>query len=178
MPSRQTAEKVAIAVLGSPFPNSSSEKITHLLLDSLESKGWKTDIVELSELPSDALLLRSKSNIVDAALSSKGHIPGPLLFAANGDDFSSGNVAFSFSPRFSHTYGDARHLPSILIENHSLKPFRQRVLGTYVFMEQAILTMAKHYDAVKKAVTLDQNQAKESRPLLQSNQNYYCDLQF
>ncbi|HCH43006.1 MAG TPA: carboxypeptidase, partial [Algoriphagus sp.] len=99
---------------------------------------------------------------VDAALSSKGHIPGPLLFAANGDDFSSGNVAFSFSPRFSHTYGDARHLPSILIENHSLKPFRQRVLGTYVFMEQAILTMAKHYDAVKKAVTLDQNQAKES----------------
>ena len=70
MPSRQTAEKVAIAVLGSPFPNSSSEKITQLLLDSLESKGWKTDIVELSELPSDALLLRSKSNIVDAALNS------------------------------------------------------------------------------------------------------------
>lgn len=70
MPSRQAVERVAIAVLGSPFPNSSSEKITQLVLDSLKSKGWKTDIVELFELPSDALLLRSKSDIVDAALNS------------------------------------------------------------------------------------------------------------
>ncbi len=70
MPSRRAVEKVAIAVLGSPFPNSSSEKITQLVLDSLESKGWKTYIIELSELPSDALLLRSKSDIVDSALNS------------------------------------------------------------------------------------------------------------
>ncbi len=67
---------------------------------------------------------------VDQALKNMGHIPGPLLFAANGDDFSGGNIAFSFSPRFSHTYGDIRHMASILIENHSLKPFEQRVLGT------------------------------------------------
>lgn len=97
---------------------------------------------------------------VDQALSDWGHIPGPLLFAANGQDFSEGNVAFSFSPRFSHTYGDARHLPSILIENHSLKPFRQRVLGTYVFLEQAIKSIGRHYSAVKAAVEADQNQAK------------------
>ena len=99
---------------------------------------------------------------VDQALEDWGHIPGPLLFAANGRDFSAGNVAFSFSPRFSHTYGDVRHLPSILIENHSLKPFRQRVLGTYVFMEQAIKTMASHFEAVQQAIEKDQNQAKES----------------
>ncbi|KPQ15866.1 MAG: putative carboxypeptidase [Algoriphagus marincola HL-49] len=99
---------------------------------------------------------------VDQALQDWGHIPGPLLFAANGRDFSAGNVAFSFSPRFSHTYGDARHLPSILIENHSLKPFRQRVLGTYVFMEQAIKTMASHFEAVQQAIEKDQNQAKEA----------------
>ena len=70
MPSRRGVEKVAIAVLGSPIPNSSSKKITQLVLDSLESKGWKTYIIELSELPSDALLLRSKSDIVDSALNS------------------------------------------------------------------------------------------------------------
>jgi murein tripeptide amidase MpaA len=75
---------------------------------------------------------------IDQALSAMGHIPGPLLFAANGNDFSGGNMAFSFSPRFSHTYGDIRHMASILIENHALKPFEQRVLGTYVFLEQAI----------------------------------------
>ncbi|TFV96043.1 carboxypeptidase [Algoriphagus kandeliae] len=98
---------------------------------------------------------------VDQALKDWGHIPGPLLFAANGDDFSEGNIAFSFSPRFSHTYGDARHIPSILIENHSLKPFRQRVLGTYVFLEQAISTISSHHDAIEKAIANDQAQAKK-----------------
>ncbi|WP_268033074.1 M14 family metallopeptidase [Algoriphagus sp. PAP.12] len=102
---------------------------------------------------------------VDQALSKAGHIPGPLLFAANGDDFTEGNVAFSFSPRFSHTYGDVRHMPSILIENHSLKPFRQRVLGTYVFLEQAIKSISKQYQTIRKAVANDQNQQEKSLPV-------------
>ncbi|PZX58057.1 M14 family metallopeptidase [Algoriphagus chordae] len=95
---------------------------------------------------------------VDQALKNKGHIPGPLLFAANGNDFSQGNVAFSFSPRFSHTYGDIKHVPSILIENHSLKPFEQRVLGTYVFLEQAIKSVSEHFAELQSAVKSDRNQ--------------------
>ncbi|MCE7055438.1 M14 family metallopeptidase [Algoriphagus sp. AGSA1] len=99
---------------------------------------------------------------VDQALKDEGHIPGPLLFAANNTDFTEGNIAFSFSPRFSHTYGDIRHLPSILVENHSLKPFEQRVLGTYVFLEQVIKTIGAHYSELQEAVELDKNQKKES----------------
>lgn len=99
---------------------------------------------------------------VDQALKDQGHIPGPLLFAANGQDFSEGNVAFSFSPRFSHTYGDIRHLPAILIENHSLKPFEQRVLGTYVFLEQAIKSVGDHFVALQNAVESDSDQSMES----------------
>jgi len=102
---------------------------------------------------------------VDQALKNMGHIPGPLLFAANGDDFSGGNIAFSFSPRFSHTYGDIRHMASILIENHSLKPFEQRVLGTYVFLEQAINSLGDHFEALQVAVESDSNQPKESIPV-------------
>jgi hypothetical protein len=102
---------------------------------------------------------------VDQALKDMGHIPGPLLFAANGNDFSAGNVAFSFSPRFSHTYGDIRHMASILIENHSLKPFEQRVLGTYVFLEQAINSLGTHFEALQAAVKADSNQSKESIPV-------------
>ena len=102
---------------------------------------------------------------VDQALTDMGHIPGPLLFAANGNDFSAGNVAFSFSPRFSHTYGDIRHMASILIENHSLKPFEQRVLGTYVFLEQAIKSLGDHFEALQAAVKVDSNQPKESIPV-------------
>nr|WP_170857115.1 M14 family metallopeptidase [Algoriphagus locisalis] len=102
---------------------------------------------------------------VDQALKENGHIPGPLLFAANGNDFTEGNVAFSFSPRFSHTYGDIRHMASILIENHSLKPFEQRVLGTYVFLEQAIKSLGSHFEALQQAVAADSNQPKESIPV-------------
>ncbi|WP_296701777.1 M14 family metallopeptidase [Algoriphagus sp.] len=99
---------------------------------------------------------------VDQALRDQGHIPGPLLFAANGQDFTEGNIAFSFSPRFSHTYGDIRHLPSILIENHSLKPYEQRVLGTYVFLEQAIKSVGDHFSELQKAISSDQDQSMES----------------
>jgi len=99
---------------------------------------------------------------VDQALKDQGHIPGPLLFAANNEDFTEGNIAFSFSPRFSHTYGDIRHLPSILIENHSLKPFEQRVLGTYIFLEQAIKSVGTHFSELQSAVKADRNQEKEA----------------
>ena len=102
---------------------------------------------------------------VDQALKDNGHIPGPLLFAANGNDFTEGNVAFSFSPRFSHTYGDIRHMASILIENHSLKPFEQRVLGTYVFLEQAIKSLGNHFDDLQKAVESDSNQPRDAIPV-------------
>lgn len=99
---------------------------------------------------------------VDQALKDQGHIPGPLLFAANGQDFTEGNIAFSFSPRFSHTYGDIRHLPAILIENHSLKPFEQRVLGTYVFLEQMIKSVGNHFEELQEAIAMDRDQSMET----------------
>lgn len=35
-------------------------------------------------------------------------------------------------------YGDLAHVPTVLLKTHSLKPYRQRVLGTYVFVETAL----------------------------------------
>ncbi len=102
---------------------------------------------------------------INQALSSNGHIPGPLLFAANDRDFSGGNIAFSFSPRFSNSYGDIRHLPTILIENHSLKPFKQRVLGTYIFLEQSIISVSSHFEELQKAIASDKSQSKKELPV-------------
>ncbi|WP_258105630.1 M14 family metallopeptidase [Marinoscillum sp. MHG1-6] len=79
---------------------------------------------------------------VDDALQENGHIPGPLMFAKNDRDFTEGNTEYAFSPRYSDSYGNLRHVPSILVENHSLKPYNQRVLGTYVFLEAAINVLA------------------------------------
>lgn len=99
---------------------------------------------------------------VDLTLRSQGHIPGPLLFAANNHDFSDGNIDYHFSPRFSHAYGDARHVPTILVENHSLKPHKQRVLGTYVFLEQTMRTVSRHYQSLSAAIRQDRSHRQDS----------------
>lgn len=106
--------------------------------------------------PNSSTWLKGKFNpTVDAALSEKGHIPGPLIFAKNGDNFKDGNVDYSFSPRFSHAWGDAHHTPSVLVENHSLKPFKQRVLGTYVFLEATLRLMAEKGQELRTARMAD-----------------------
>lgn len=93
---------------------------------------------------------------VDDALKQNGHIPGPLVFATNDMDFADGMAEFPYSPRLSNGYGDARHLPTILVENHSLKPFRQRVLGTYVFLEAVIRLLEKETASLHSAIEADQ----------------------
>jgi len=67
---------------------------------------------------------------VSAALSEYGHEPGGLIFAVNGVDMEDGFMTWSGDPRYSNGYGDVIHLPTILVENHSLKPYKRRVLGT------------------------------------------------
>ncbi|MGZ9896801.1 M14 family metallopeptidase [Shewanella gaetbuli] len=106
---------------------------------------------------------------VENALTSQGHIPGPLVFANDNSDMSKGLSYWNPSPRFSNGYGDARHLPTILIENHSLKPFKQRVLGTYVMLEQTLKTVAKHQQTLAAAITLDQQ--RQANPITVTWQN-------
>lgn len=60
--------KSAIAILKSPFPRSSSEKIVRLIFDELSKPDWTNPIIDLSNLPSDALLLRSKDKRDDDAI--------------------------------------------------------------------------------------------------------------
>lgn len=91
----------------------------------------------------------------DAALAAAGHIPGPLIFARDDGDVSKGTDLPAFAPRFSHAYGDLRRLPTVLVENHSLKPYRQRVLGTYVLLEATISTLGSEAKSLKAAIAAD-----------------------
>ncbi|MEE8106565.1 MAG: M14 family metallopeptidase [Planctomycetota bacterium] len=90
-----------------------------------------------------------------ADLRAKGHIPGPLVFAVDGRDMKKGNRVISFSPRYSHGWGDLRHTPTLLVENHSLKPYDQRVFGTYVMLESTLEALGEHGAALRKAITQD-----------------------
>ncbi|HRH64966.1 MAG TPA: M14 family metallopeptidase [Bacteroidia bacterium] len=91
----------------------------------------------------------------DKALTAKGHIPGPLLFPFNDQDFSQGIIMSTGGPRFSDSYGDLRHLATILIENHSLKPFKQRVLGTCVLLESTLKFLATEGKLLKEITEKD-----------------------
>ena len=102
---------------------------------------------------------------IDQALSAQGHIPGPLVFGVDPMDFSKGISNSPSTPRFSIGYGDVRHLPSILIENHSLKPFKQRVLGTYVLLEQTLKLLAEQGKVLQLAKKADEN-ARPQRQVL------------
>lgn len=94
---------------------------------------------------------------VNAGMKAAGHIPGPLVLAADDRRPEKGLTLPAFPTRFSHGYGDLRRMPAILVENHSLKPYRQRVLGDYVLLEQTLKLLATDGAALKAAIAEDRN---------------------
>lgn len=98
-------------------------------------------------------------------LRAWGHVPGPLTFGVDPFDIRKGIFGWTASPRFSNGYGDARHLPTILVENHSLKRYDRRVLGTYVFLESILKTMASEVESLRKAVADDRTRHPAELPL-------------
>ncbi len=89
------------------------------------------------------------------ALAAQGHIPGELVFGIDDRNPRAGLSDGGLGERFSNGWGSAAHVPTILIENHSLKPHEQRVLGTYVFLETAMRLLAERGDDLRVAVALD-----------------------
>ncbi len=101
---------------------------------------------------------------VDAALSAKGHVPGPLIFALDNANLDRGLVGWTPSPRFSNGYGDLRHLPTVLVENHSLKPYDQRVLGTYLLLAQTLEVLGAEGGSLRQAIEADRKLRPQSVP--------------
>jgi hypothetical protein len=99
---------------------------------------------------------------VTTDLERQGHVPGPFAWPVDDNDPSRGFVCFSGLPRFSNGYGDLRHLPAILVENHSLKPYEQRVLGTYVFLESTLRTVSAQAASLREAVHSDRARRADS----------------
>ena len=91
----------------------------------------------------------------EAALKAMGHIPGQFFDRGDEVDMAKGFSVGPAMPRFSDGYGDLRHLPTVLVETHSLKPYRQRVLGTYVLIESSLRTLGAEAKALQGAVAAD-----------------------
>ncbi len=92
---------------------------------------------------------------VTAALAGAGHIPGVYVDALDGRDPDKGIGLGADQPRYSTGYGDLARIPTVLVETHSLKPYRQRVLGTYVLIEESLRLVGAESERIAAAVATD-----------------------
>jgi murein tripeptide amidase MpaA len=95
---------------------------------------------------------------VDAALVRHGHVPGYYVSAVDNRDPARGILHDPESPRYSTGYGDFRRMPTVLVETHALKPYRQRVLGTYILVEEALRLAGAEAAALRTAIAADRQQ--------------------
>lgn len=104
---------------------------------------------------------------VSRDLTSMGHVPGSTDTAnwIVPTDLAKGIGGWLADPRFSTGYGDVRHLPTVLVENHSLKPYERRVLGTYVLLESVLRTAAKNASTLREAIASDRSANAPTVPL-------------
>ncbi|MBT0670737.1 M14 family metallopeptidase [Novosphingobium profundi] len=102
---------------------------------------------------------------VNAAMTAQDHIPGPLILAADDRRPELGLMLPAFPPRFSHGQGDIRHIATVLVENHSLKPVRQRILGTYVLIEASLRAAVEHAETLRTASRADRARRAETAVL-------------
>ena len=118
--------------------------------------GYNGEEGSWSRSPAIALWLdKGFKPAMNASLEAEGHIPGELVFCLDDDDPKAGLSDGGLGERFSNGWGAAAHVPTILIENHSLKPHAQRVLATYVFLETALRLLADKGADLRAAITAD-----------------------
>ena len=94
---------------------------------------------------------------VSAALEKSGHTPGYYVSAVDNRKPDMGISHDAETPRFSTGYGDHVRIPTVLVETHSLKPHRQRVLGTYTLVEQALRLVGNDGANLDKAINADRS---------------------
>lgn len=114
---------------------------------------------------SNQWLDRVLSARLDKDLNAMGHVPGRYLSGVDSVDLRKGVVEMSAEPRYSNGYGDTRHLPTVLVENHALKPYDRRVLGTYVMLESVLRLLGEQGSELRAAIQHDRERKPEMVPL-------------
>ena len=93
--------------------------------------------------------------IVTAALEQAGHVPTLYPSPIDTRNPTKGIRQAPEGPRYSTGYGDFIGVPTVLVENHMLKPYRQRVLGTYILLEAALGLAGQDAGVIAKAKASD-----------------------
>lgn len=92
---------------------------------------------------------------VTTALTRAGHVPGLYIEAIDPRRLEKGAALSPDKPRYSTGYGELARQPTVLVEAHSLKPYRQRVLGTYVLIEESLRLIGAQGKGLAAAIATD-----------------------
>lgn len=98
------------------------------------------------------LWLRDHMPAVLAATEKAGHRAGPYVDLKDGTDPSKGFSSWVGTPRFATSYYPLRNRPSILVEMHSYKPYKQRVLANRDFLLALLAEIARDPASLTRAV--------------------------
>lgn len=101
---------------------------------------------------------------VSRALTRAGHVPTLYPSPVDTRRPDQGIRQSPEGPRYSTGYGDFIGMPTVLVENHMLKPYRRRVLGTYVLLEAALRIAGT--DAARIAAARAEDRASRPADLL------------
>lgn len=93
------------------------------------------------------------------ALQDEGHVVHECISFNDNQDPTQGYYPYrSDLARFSNQYGDIRNVPSILIEQHALHPYRTQVLGNYVMLKAMFQVIGEQAGSLRAAI--DQDRAR------------------
>lgn len=100
-------------------------------------------------------LLNTYHGEVEAALAAQGHTPAMYPSWIDEESPEKGLRISAEGPRYSTGYGDFAGIPTVLVENHAMKPYMCRVLGTYVLLEQSLKTVGREHQRIVSAKAQD-----------------------
>ncbi len=131
----------------------------HLVVDTHVTNGVDLDWVITWAIPEQPLLappvdrwLQRNFPPVLAAVEAAGHRQGPYVSLIDGQDPAQGFETLVYEPRFSTGYFPLRHRPVVLLESHSHKPYRERVLATRDFVAAIVVQAGRSGVALKSAI--------------------------
>merc|ERR1712151_1034177 len=103
---------------------------------------------------------------LSAFIAEQGHIPGPCIDANNPMSPEEGYYPyFSDGAAYSINNADHRQIPAYLLEIHSLKPNKQRVLGAYVFFVGVMDISGSKKDSLVAAIAADKTARVDPVPI-------------
>jgi hypothetical protein len=89
---------------------------------------------------------------VVAATAAAGHRNGPYVDLLDRADPARGLSSLVVEPRYATGYWPLRNRPSVLVENHSYKPYRERVLANRDFLAALLAEVARDPGGLRGAV--------------------------